>query len=141
MPHYNLAFLGFGNVGRALAHLLESKRAELKARYDLDFTLTGLATRRLGWHVNAKGYSAADLQAGEVGTAVAPWDALTLADWLAQTQANVLFENTSLNPHTGQPAIDYIRTALQAGVHVITANKYPVTQTGHPRCRLAALLS
>ena len=30
MPHYNLAFLGLGNVGRALAQLLESKRAEFR---------------------------------------------------------------------------------------------------------------
>lgn len=141
MPHYNLACLGFGNVGRALAQLLESKRAELQARYDLTYTLTGLATRRLGWHVRPEGYTAADLAAGEVGTAVGPWDALSLADWLAQTRADVLFENTSMNPHTGQPALDYARTALKAGVHVVTANKYPVTQTGHPLCHLAGLRS
>ena len=139
MPHYRLAFLGFGNVGRALVQLLESKRAELKSQYDLDFTITGLATRRLGWHARPEGYAPTALGAGDLGTALAPWDALTLADWLARAQADVLFENTSMNPHTGQPAIDYIRAALNAGVHVISANKYPVTQTAHPRCRPAAL--
>jgi homoserine dehydrogenase len=54
-------------------------------------------------------------------------DRLTaLKDWLAASQADVLFENTSLNPYTGQPAIDSIRTALEAGVHVVTANKGPL---------------
>lgn len=126
MPHYNLAFLGFGNVGRALAQLLESKRAELEARYGLTYTVTGIASRRLGWHARPAGYAPADLQSGELGTAVAPWDALTLSDWLNRTRASVLFENTSMDPHSGQPAIDYIRTALQAGVNVVSANKGPV---------------
>jgi homoserine dehydrogenase len=138
MPHYNLAFLGFGNVGRALAQLLESKRAELKAEHNLEYTLTGIATRRLGWHARPEGYSATDLGAGELGIAVAPWGGLSLEDWLAQTRADVLFENTSMNPHTGQPAIDYLRAALNAGVHVVTANKGPVVHAYHTLRDLAA---
>jgi homoserine dehydrogenase len=31
-----------------------------------------------------------------------------------------------LNPQTGQPAIDHVRAALRAGMHVVTANKGPV---------------
>jgi len=38
----------------------------------------------------------------------------------------VLFENTPVNHHTGQPASDYLRTALEQGMHAITANKGPV---------------
>ncbi len=138
MPHYNLAFLGFGNVGRALVQLLESKRPELEAQFGLTYTITGIATRRLGWHAQPEGYAATALQSGDLGTAIAPWDSLTLPDWLARTQANVLFENTSMNPHTGQPAIDYNRAALAAGVHVITANKGPVVHGYHELRDLAA---
>ena len=43
-----------------------------------------------------------------------------------------------MNPHTGQPAIDYIRTALQAGVHVVTANKGPVVHAYHELSGVAA---
>lgn len=46
-----------------------------------------------------------------------------LRDWLAAAQADVLFEATSLNVETGQPAVDYIRAALEHGAHAITANK------------------
>jgi homoserine dehydrogenase len=38
----------------------------------------------------------------------------------------VLFEATSLNVETGQPAVDYIRAALEHGAHAITANKGPI---------------
>jgi homoserine dehydrogenase len=40
--------------------------------------------------------------------------------------ADFMFETTPVNPHTGQPALDYIRTAWEAGLHVVTANKGPV---------------
>ena len=46
--------------------------------------------------------------------------------WLAAAEANVLFEATSLNVENGQPAIDYIRAALEHGAHAITANKGPI---------------
>ncbi len=161
MKKYNLAFLGFGNVGRALVQLLESKRSELRERYGVEFALTGVASRRLGWHANASGFEASDLigessatpalaPAASAGASVTDHGAghsapsegehtlAELRDWLAASQANVLFENTSLNPHTGQPAIDYVRTALQAGVHVVTANKGPVVYAYHELRDLAA---
>ncbi len=47
-------------------------------------------------------------------------------DWLSAAQADVLFEATSLNVQTGQPAIDHIRAALTHGAHAITANKGPI---------------
>jgi len=49
-----------------------------------------------------------------------------IKDWLAAAQADVLFEATSLNVETGQPAIDHIRAALYHGAHAITANKGPI---------------
>src|SRR5215470_15089293 len=114
MKKYNLAFLGFGNVGRALVQLLESKRAELREQYGIEFAFTGVASRRLGWHNNPAGYSAADLYgdasaftARGTGWLVPPGEANMLGglkDWLAASQAQVLFENTSLDPYTGQPA-------------------------------------
>ena len=40
--------------------------------------------------------------------------------------ADVLIEVTTLNPRTGQPALDHLRQALEAGMHVVTANKGPI---------------
>jgi homoserine dehydrogenase len=34
-----------------------------------------------------------------------------------------MFENSPVDHHTGQPAMDHVRAALEAGQHVITANK------------------
>lgn len=52
--------------------------------------------------------------------------------------ADVLFEATSLNAKTGQPAIDHIRAALEHGAHAITANKGPVVHAYDELRHLAA---
>jgi len=42
------------------------------------------------------------------------------------TGASVVFEMSSLEPLTGEPALSVLREALGAGVHVVAANKGPV---------------
>jgi homoserine dehydrogenase len=58
--------------------------------------------------------------------------------WLAAARAYVLFEATSLNVTTGQPAIDHIRAALDHGAHAITANKGPIVHAYRELRDLAA---
>ena len=55
MPYYKLALLGFGNVGQSLAILLENKRDELKLKYNIDFSITGISTGRHGAALNQNG--------------------------------------------------------------------------------------
>ena len=61
MKQYNLCFLGFGNVGRALARLLVAKSAELREQYGIEFRVTGVASRRIGWLANRDGFDVAEL--------------------------------------------------------------------------------
>jgi len=49
----------------------------------------------------------------------------------------VLFEATSLNVVTGEPAITHIRAALDHGAHAITANKGPIVHAYRELCDLA----
>jgi homoserine dehydrogenase len=130
MPHYNLALLGFGNVGRALARLLWRKQAELQSRYDITFSVTGIATGRHGAAVNPAGLDyikAAELvEAGESLDILSTIPIRDNSDFLRACAADVLFENTPVNHMTGQPAIEHLRLALELGMHAVTANKGPV---------------
>lgn len=47
-------------------------------------------------------------------------------EWIAAARADVLMEMTPLNRVDGQPAVEHIRAALEAGAHAISANKGPV---------------
>lgn len=126
-----VAILGFGHVGRALARLLLRKAEVLRTDYNLAVTVTGLATHSHGLAINPAGLdleaALALVERGEQldGLHVGPPVADTLA--LIETcPADMILEATWLNPHTGQPATDHVRTALKAGRHVVTANKGPV---------------
>lgn len=65
-------------------------------------------------------------------------DPANVRNWLSTAQADVLFEATSLNVNDGQPAVDYIRAALDHGVHAITANKGPIVHAYRELRDLAA---
>jgi homoserine dehydrogenase len=122
---YNLAFIGFGSVGRALARLLLDRSHELQSERDITWRLTGVATRRLGWRVATEGFDVEALLESDRAALAAPAET-DIASWLTATKAGVLFEMSSLNAHTGQPAIAHIEAALEHGAHAVTANKGPI---------------
>lgn len=122
MKRFRICFLGFGNVGRALARLLVAKSAELRDNYGIEWEITGVATRRLGWRAADQALDVARLLAGTDQTETHNG----INEWLARARPDVVFETTSLNHETGQPAIDYLRASLQSGAHTITANKAPI---------------
>ena len=130
MAHYKLALLGFGNVGRALAVLLLRKQTELKEKYDTTFSVTGIATGRHGSLVNQNGVDlngAIELvRSGRSLSLLTSQLVNDTFDFIEKSQADVLFENSSVNHETGQPAVDYVKKALGLGMHVCTANKGPV---------------
>lgn len=122
MIRQRIGFIGFGNVGRALVRLLAAKSADLRENYGIEWEIGGVATRRLGWRATDSAIDVAALLAGNDQTPTHD----NINDWLERAKPDVVFETTSLNPETGQPAIEYMRASLQAGAHLITANKAPI---------------
>jgi homoserine dehydrogenase len=141
--HYNLAFIGFGNVARALARLLERKRDLLKSKHDITYSITGIATGSHGFAVNPNGLDvnkALELVESKQSIASLSDPRFPISDSLSviqHSQANVMFENSPVNTQTGQPAIDHIRLALELGMHAITANKGPVVHGYRELTKLA----
>jgi homoserine dehydrogenase len=126
---FNLCLVGFGNVNRTLVELLRLKSSEMCQRYGITWRVTGVASRRLGWWANPDGFDVDTLLKARSSSAFAALrgqECQGYTDWLRTAHADVMFEATSLNVETGQPAIDHIRAALEYGAHAITANKGPV---------------
>jgi homoserine dehydrogenase len=116
-----IAFLGFGNVGRALHALLANRRDDLFRQYGIECLVTGVASRRTGWRADSRGLDPLQPAGTDCGDVRA---------WLAESRAAVVFEAIPLDPATGQPALDYLRAALEHGAHAISANKGPIVH-GH----------
>jgi homoserine dehydrogenase len=116
--------VGFGDVARAFLRMLIAKETELRRKYDVRWRLTGVASRRIGWICDPDGMNPLAALAGHL-----PNDKLVarnVREWLEHAKADVLFEATSLNAPTGQPAIEHLMAALESGAHAITANKGPI---------------
>ena len=142
MKEYRIALVGFGNVGRALLRLLEVKQETLKKKFGFSTRVTGIATLRHGMAIDPAGIdSAAALQIadtdGDLTTLSASSVPSSVLDFIHEVPADVLFENSPVNHHSGQPAADHLRAALERGMHAITANKGPVVHAYHDLTRLA----
>lgn len=138
MAHYKLAFLGFGNVGKALARLLISKRAEIQDRYGITFSTTGIFTGRHGAAINLDGIDLEQVLAVPDYGAFAKYTPADAFDFIRRCGADILFENTPVNYETGQPAVDHLKLALEMGMHALTANKGPVVHAYRQLSDLAA---
>ncbi len=109
--------------GGASLACLSARLPILRDQYGITYRITGVATRRLGWLVAPEGFTAERLLNSDFAEAEKAPD---LHAWLAAAKPDALFEASSLNAETGEPAITYIRAALEAGAHAISANKGPV---------------
>jgi homoserine dehydrogenase len=112
-------------VGRELLRLLVSKETELRRRYDVRWRLAGVATRRSGWVADPDGLNPLAILHGH-WPAAPPQPCRDVRDWLEKARADVLFEASSLDAQTGQPAIEHLKAALELGAHAISANKGPI---------------
>jgi homoserine dehydrogenase len=105
--------------------LLVSKETELRRRYDVRWRLAGVATRRAGWVADPEGLNPLAILNGH-WPAPASQSCRDVREWLEKTRADVLFEASSLDIQTGEPAIEHLKAALELGAHAITANKGPI---------------
>lgn len=106
-----VALIGYGNVGRAFARLLNERKSTFP------FRIVGIHTARHGTAYNSNGLAVEP-----------PWGppAASTEAFLDEAQPEVAVEITTLNPQSGEPAISHIRSAFARNIHVITANKGPI---------------
>jgi len=118
--------IGFGNVGRELVRLLLTKQEILRRDYGIEWKLTGIASRRIGWIAEPKGLDAAALLENRFPEIPAWRKPQNVRQWLEAADPAVLFEASSLNRLSGEPAIGHIKAALESGAHAVSANKGPL---------------
>jgi homoserine dehydrogenase len=143
MRPQKIALLGFGNVGQAFARLLLSKKQLLQDEHDLSFSLNAITTLHHGTAVDPRGIDIEKaLQAVASGGKLDHLsNNLSVKDpfeFIRTCHADVLLENTPVNYADGQPAVSYLRLALESGMHAITANKGPVVHAYQELTNLAA---
>ncbi len=143
MRQVSLAMVGFGNVGQAFARLLLQKERELAEKHNLNFIVTGIITGRHGGAISSGGVNLTRaleiIGRGQSLDILSEQPAPTrTTDFLFSSSAEAMIETSPVNHHTGQPAIDHIKAAIDKGMHAITANKGPVVHAYRELTEMAA---
>jgi homoserine dehydrogenase len=128
---HRLALVGFGVVGHGLVELLRDKRAALRDRYGFDFEVVAVTDLRLGSAYDPDGL---DLDLLLEATEERALDAyprgghgMDAVATIRDTTSTLVVEATFTNIETGEPAHTHFTAALEAGKHLVTTNKGPVT--------------
>ncbi len=112
-----IALLGFGSVGRGVA--------EAAGRKDLGITITAIADSRSAL-IDPDGINLEEVIARKAGTGLCGEPSISSHDVIESGAYDVLVEVTPTDADTGEPALGYIRRALELGKHVVTSNKGPI---------------
>lgn len=126
----NLAFIGFGTVGKGLAELLIKKGKELKQKYNFEPKVVAISDKIKGsiWKsdgIDLKELLDTEARTGKVDFYQAPSKGLDPLDTITKTNADVIIEVSYTNLQTGEPALTHVKTALTNGKQVVTTNKGP----------------
>lgn len=127
-----LILIGFGVVGQGFAEILRCKAEELSQVMDFAPSIVGVITATKGALFRSQGLDiGALLSAAESGSfdAYPPQTNLrrdmSASDMISVGAADVLVELGPTNLDNAQPALDYCHQALDAGMHLVLANKGP----------------
>ena len=123
---------GFGVVGQGFAEILRDKSADLQRKHDFTAEIIGVTTASKGalYHAEGLDLSALFAAAADGGFASYPDQSglrrgLTVDEMIAAGGSDALVEVSPTNLETAQPALGICHRALDAGLHLVLANKGP----------------
>jgi len=125
-------FIGFGNVGRKVAEILFLERDRYPAISLNDFSITGIFTKTKGALADMDGVNIPEAlddlrEEGKFRYTNPRRTDQDIRDAILSSDYDILVELSPLSIESrGEPAVSYIRDALNSGKHVVSANKGPV---------------
>ena len=127
---YNLALIGFGNVGQGLAEILAKKAALLSEKFGADIRIVAICDLYKGSIADPDGLEPQALldhiiEKGDLKDFPAPHRDWNATETIEKSGANVLVELSYTDLKTGEPALSHMIQALESGLHVSTTNKGP----------------
>src|SRR5512136_38825 len=99
-----LCFMGLGSVGRELLKLIDRKREDMQAQYDLSFKVVGIATGRHGILIDPHGIDHAYALGGQWGDRMWASTEENRLMMIPECGAHALVEMSPINRATGRPA-------------------------------------
>ncbi|MBD3415195.1 MAG: homoserine dehydrogenase [Candidatus Aminicenantes bacterium] len=131
--YVNIAFIGYGTVAQGFTEILLEKESMLKKEHDLQVKVVAVSDIK-----KSSVYDADGLNMREILSLVQNGKSLedypkgikgkNSLETITQTNADTIIEVTYTDVKTGKPALTHIKTALDAGKHVLSTNKGPAVK-------------
>ncbi len=112
-----VAVIGMGSVGRGVIEMIATK--------NLGFIITGIADSKSGV-ISTAAIDLKILLARKKKTGLCGDPKITAMDVVKKANYDVLVEVSPTNADTGEPALSYMKMAIQRKKHVVTSNKGPI---------------
>lgn len=132
MKSVNIILMGLGRVGQAFVRLVHEKSESCSARYGLNLRIVSVLTSKGGFVFPGETTDWKELADSLLGfrpDRSSFWRPnLSLSKVLEADETGVLVECTPSDIRRGEPALSHIYQALDAGWHVVTANKGPLVK-------------
>jgi homoserine dehydrogenase len=125
------ALIGLGNIGRNLLDILAHRQAQIAKDYGIKFVLVAVADSG-GAAIAPEGLdpiSVRDLKLAKQSVSAYPnagRPGMKALEMVRAIRADLLVEASPTNLEHGEPGLSCMRAALQAGWHVVAANKGPL---------------
>ncbi|RWX72869.1 MAG: Homoserine dehydrogenase [Candidatus Methanosuratincola subterraneus] len=139
---FDIAFIGFGTVGRGFADLLLEKR-ELLKEIGVEWKVVAISDIKGGSVLDPNGIDLAEaVRLADSGKGIegigGEKKGLGALETIRESGANFVVEVTWTNIRDGEPGYSHIRAALEMGKHVATTNKGPIALHYRELMRISA---
>jgi homoserine dehydrogenase len=124
MKEVKLCIVGFGNIGRGLAAVLDEKQDLLRRRHGLKLTVVAVAEKD-GSLVNERGVDLSRALKTQFSSCP-EYSSMKTLDVIKSCNADMVVELTPGNMKNGEPGLSHILRSLECGMHVVTSNKAPL---------------
>ncbi|ADM28555.1 Homoserine dehydrogenase [Ignisphaera aggregans DSM 17230] len=128
----NVAIIGFGSVGRALARVLALKRRDIYNRYGINISIVAIVDSK-GMAIKPEGFDEYELlKLSELPRSSVnmfkPYavDGVDLEKLYNTVTPDIHVELTPSDYSTGKPGVDNVFFAISRGAHLVLANKAPL---------------
>jgi len=128
--HFDIAFIGFGTVGRGMAELLLEKKSILEKLYNITWRVVAISDLRYGSIINDNGIDLKEalslVESNKDFKFLNGKRGLSSIEVIKESNSNLIVEVTWTNLIDGEPGYSHVKTALNLGKNVITTNKGPI---------------
>ena len=130
MKEIGVLMIGLGNVGQGFLKILQQDLTQLKKQNSVNISVVGISDIRYGNFYKQNGFTSTELLSALDSNDLTQFNKFKVEgsteDWIRRSKADFLIEASFTNFTDAEPALSYMKAALESGKNIATSNKGPI---------------